>query len=52
MELLQSLYPFLSPSFLKAQVAFALALHMVDIEDLQTAEKLAFESVFILGTHS
>lgn len=49
MDILQSLYPFLSVSFLKAQVAFTLALHMIDLEDFPTAEKLAFESVFILG---
>eukprot|EP01126_Amoeba_proteus_P040790 TRINITY_DN4373_c0_g2_i19.p1 TRINITY_DN4373_c0_g2~~TRINITY_DN4373_c0_g2_i19.p1 ORF type:complete len:739 (-),score=131.50 TRINITY_DN4373_c0_g2_i19:151-2367(-) len=50
MELLQSLYKFISPCFLKAQVAFALALYMMDIEDFQTAEKLAFESLFVLDT--
>jgi hypothetical protein len=50
MDILQSLYPFLSSSTLKALVAFTLSLHMMDMEDFQTAEKLAFESVFILGT--
>lgn len=48
--LLATSYPYLMPSFLKARVAFVLALLKQEDGQNEIAEQLIFESCYILGT--